>query len=665
MLRYLALPLVALLIAGCGNDITLAKKSELPAGYAQFEKSKGNIPYPNDILFAGSRDGTLNIPLDPNAGEAEAALTNALNSLDGFSTVAPISIGISGEIDPTTLPGHVHLYKVATQASAATSMIPAVGAIIKELSFGTDYIATLNNDKLVILPTQPLESHSSYMIVITDGVRNSAGQRLIADTTLSLLLSDQPIVAKGIPYFNPDSDLNTNTIFSLEGLRQLTQAMIAQAQTQGIARDEIAAIWSFTTQSIGNVSRAMIANNPTAQLRVTDTNLTTASVGAYGFADIYVGTLANLPYYLGSNTAALTTPFSDANGSLHVTALPKELSRQTIPVLLSLPNASSDMQMPSNGWPVVIFQHGITQNRTNLLAVADALARAGYAAVAIDLPLHGIVDTQSPFYMSSLERTFNLDIVNNDTGAPTPDGIIDASGKHYLNLANLLVARDNIRQSTSDLIALKNALASVSGATLDASRVAFFGHSLGTIAASGLLGNVPLESTVLAMPGGGIAQFLSHSESFGQEIRDGLYAAAGIEPDSAEYNRFMLTAQTLLDDADAINYAADVGAQQKVFAIEALGDKTIPNRVATAPLSGTEPLLKLLGATHAIAPTSAGSVPFTKNSVARFNVGGHSSILTPEDSVEATVEMQSESASFIGSQAAAVHVENYTLLQQP
>ena len=663
MLRYLALPLAALLIIGCGNDITLAKKSDLPAGYAQFEKSKGNIPYPNDILFAGSRDGTLNIPVSSDAGDAEAALTQALNSLDGFSTTSPISVGISGDLDPATLPGNVHLYKVITQASAATMMIPVVGAIVNELTFGTDYVATISNDKLVILPTKPLESHSSYMVVVTTGVSNSAGQSLIADTTMSMLLNEQSIVANGTPYFNPDSTENTNVIFGLEGLRQITQAMIAQAQTQNIARDDIAAIWSFTTQSIGNVSRAMIADNPTAQLRVQDTNLTTAAIGAYGFADIYAGTLANLPYYLGSDSAALSTPFHDANGSLHVTSLPTELSRQSIPVLLSLPNASSDMQMPSQGWPIVIFQHGITQNRTNLLAIADALALAGYAAVAIDLPLHGIVDTHSPFYMPTLERTFDLDVINNDTGAPIPDGLIDPSGKHYLNLANLLVARDNIRQSTSDFIALKNALASAGGVTLDASRVAFLGHSLGTIAAFGFLSDATLESSVLAMPGGGIAQFLSHSESFGQEIRDGLYAAAGIEPDSAQYEQFLLTAQTLLDDADSINYAADVGTKQNIFAIEVLNDATIPNAVATAPLSGTEPLLKLLNATHNIAPESSKNVPFLNNSVSRFTVGSHSSLLSPEASAEATEEMQSQAASFIGSKATAVHVTNYAILQ--
>ncbi len=663
MLKYLVLPLAALLISGCGNDITLAKKSELPAGYVLFEKSKGNIPYPSDILFAGSTDATLNIPIKADASEGEAALTTALNTLDGFSTTSPITVGISGDFDPTTIPGNIHVYKVITQATPETLMIPAVGAVVGELTFGTDYVATLSDGKLVILPTKPLESQTSYMVVITNGITNSAGQPLVADVTTSMLISADPLIgADGTtPYFNPDPVENMTSTLTLEGLRQITQLMVAQAATQGVARDDIAAIWSFTTQSIGNVSTAITQHNASAQLGVSASGMTTADIGAYGFADIYTGTLNNLPYYLGSDVAALSTPFSDANGSLTVTTLPKELSTKNVPTLVTIPNASSNMRIPMNGWPVVIFQHAINGDRSNLLAIADAFAGAGYAAVAIDLPLHGVVDRASTLYMPTLERTFDLDIFNNDTGAPTPDGLIDASGKHYLNLANLLVARDNIRQSTSDLIALKNSLSTATGVTLDSSRVAFMGHSLGTIAAFSFLTTANLESAVLAMPGGGIAQLLSNSESFGQEIRDGLYAAASIEPDSAQYNQFMLAAQTILDDADSINYAASVGVAQNVLSIEVIGDGTIPNSVATAPLSGTEPLLKLMGSNNNINPTTPSAVPFVKNSVSRFTLGGHNSVLRPD---EATLEMQAQSASFIGSQATIINVDNYSILQQ-
>ena len=128
-----------------------------------------------------------------------------------------------------------------------------------------------------------------------------------------------------------------------------------------------------------------------------------------GNAKIFAGQLQNVPYYLGipskSNPLApLQQTIQKANGK------PVTTKQITIPVLASVPKSCP---MPEAGWPVVIFQHGITQNRTNLLAVAESFAKACYAAVAIDLPLHGITDPNSPL-ATPFERTFNVDYVTQD-----------------------------------------------------------------------------------------------------------------------------------------------------------------------------------------------------------------------------------------------------------
>jgi len=170
------------------------------------------------------------------------------------------------------------------------------------------------------------------------------------------------------------------------------------------------------------------------------------------------------------------------------------------------------------------------------------------------------------------------------------------------------------------------------------------------------------------MSGGGIAELMSNSPGFGEEIRDGLLAAAGIIPDSAEYNAFLLAAQTILDDADSINYASRIAQQQNVFAIEAVGngtagsgDQTIPNSVATAPLAGTEPFLRLMG-TQNLQADAPGHVMLGGDTAARFSVGGHNSFLQPD---EATPEMQLQTASFIASQGTAVQVQDNLLLYTP
>ena len=57
-----------------------------------FVPAGGIVPYPNDLFFNGSTDGTLNLPL-------LSTLPNAatVNALDGYSTTAVIRATFSGE----------------------------------------------------------------------------------------------------------------------------------------------------------------------------------------------------------------------------------------------------------------------------------------------------------------------------------------------------------------------------------------------------------------------------------------------------------------------------------------------------------------------------------------------------------------------------------------
>jgi hypothetical protein len=284
--------------------------------------------------------------------------------------------------------------------------------------------------------------------------------------------------------------------------------------------------------------------------------------------------------------------------------------------------------------------------------------------VAIDLPLHGITATNSPLKVPT-ERTVDLDLVDNETNAPGPDGKIDSSGIHYINLSSPLVSRDNLRQSTSDLIALKNSLSSAIGIDFDESKVAFVGHSLGTIASFGFLSHSDLETVSLAMPGGGIAQLLNNSKTFGPIIKAGL-KAKGIEPGTAEYESFMIAVQTLIDDGDSINYASLTKQQQagKLYAIKVIGDAVIPNAVATAPLSGTDPLLNMLEMKDINTSSAPGLIAVDGQSKSQFTEGDHGSILNPTASPKATVEMQTEVASFIQSLGTAIKVQYPEIIKQ-
>ena len=658
-------------LTGCGDTSSSSVSVEAPykaGAYIVFDSANSDIPYPNNILFSGSTDGTLNLPFD--ASDSDAAVKTALNALDGFSTSSPISVSFTGDINASTLMSGLKFYEINATASPATGGIPLISAITGELTFGVDYVATVSGNKIVLLPIKPLQSNQNYMIVLTKDITDNAGDPIAPDVASELLLQTTPLVdSNGTNH----TTLDIADATKLEGIRQFTQAMIGYTIAQkGIARENIVSAWSFKTQTIGAVAQAFSDANKTASLALKDTNLTSQDMLGipsplmHGNAEIYAGTLSGLPYYLAKassnhDTAPLTQSFEF---NTTTTYMPEINATITIPALVSVPKGQV---MPAAGWPVVIFQHGITQNRTNLLAISEAFASIGYAAVAIDLPLHGITDTTNGLYMATLERTFDLDLINNNTQAAGPDGVIDPSGQHYINLVSLLTSRDNVRQTTSDLIALKNSLASavfadangtLSSTKFDTTHVAFVGHSLGTIAPFGFFAHADLESVTLAMPGGGIAQLLNNSATFGPVIETGL-ASKGVIKGTSDYDAFMLATQTVLDDADPINYAMGVGVKQKILAIEVVGgngnlpDQVIPNKVATAPLAGTDPLVAYLQATTL--KGTAGSL-VAPNKTARYTEGDHSSILDPTSSLAATQSMQTIMANFIARQGAAIPV---------
>lgn len=359
---------------------------------------------------------------------------------------------------------------------------------------------------------------------------------------------------------------------------------------------------------------------------------------------------------------------------------------------------------------VIIYQHGVTSVKENAYALALGQIGAGMGAgkkvavVVIDHPLHGERGYALSNSMATVTTSEN----------PTP----------YLNLGYLTVARDNLKQSVADLLGLRLAIGLANtqgiGGQLGGTglKVHFLGHSLGAITGANLLAvaNQTTGSTQadalfkfdtggLAMPGGGIAPLLLDSPSFGPTIKMSVLTAgspelkagfAAYEPScktvkaTCFVNEFLPTldaatqanaastlqsysfaAQTVLDSADPINLGRGIKSNFPLFATEIVGDgalnlpdQVIPNRIASAPLGGTEPLFKVLGL-QAL-QGGPGVIPASHHA-ARFVAGGHSSLLAPDgndSNALVTSEMQTEFASFFMSGGAAVQVTDNTLLKQ-
>lgn len=653
---------------------------------AIFDPSGGVIPFPSNLLLSGTTDLTLNVPVADPTDFGDPSV--ALSALDGYSTNAPWATGFSADVAPAsvTTGNSVRVFEVTLTGPGG-----GVTGITRELTPGVEYVAVPNGAGIGIVPLKALRQITSYMAVLTNGITDAAGNAATPDQTYFLAKRTDPLVdANGN---STDSLIDNATAQALEPLRQLTNSQEFAASSAGIDPADIVLSWVMTTQSITPVLSAVKAISGPGASTLAPSGLNTSAIGGAGIADIWVG-IQSSPYYLEAPSAANPTaplngfwkaapgayvPPFDAFGldpsSTNLTfanPFPVATGVQTYPVVMTLPNANSGHVKPASGWPVVIFQHGITRDRTDMLAIADTMASVGFAVIAQDLPLHGITDTTNPFYIETSpfgpianERTFDVDYADNATGAPGPDGVIDSSGSYTINLTNLLVSRDILRQGTADLFTLAATIPMMDydadgNPDFDGSRISFVSQSLGSITGITFLALEPtVTNAVLSVPGGGIARLLDGSPTFGPRIRAGL-EAAGVIAGTPDYALFMIVTQTVIDSGDPLNFGAITTATNNVLFHEVIGDVVIPNAVAGAPLSGTEPLIAEMGLTVISSTTSnADGVDVA----VRFTEGDHGSILSPAASLAATVEMQTQMASMLATGGTTVVVTDESVVQ--
>ena len=641
-----------------------AQAATRPDFYAVFNPAAGQ-PFPTNLAFIGSTDGTLNIPVADPTNLADPKV--AMNGLDGFSTVAPMTANFSGTLNADTVKAGstVRVFEVTLNSSFA------ITGVTGELKAGTDYSANLlpqdkNQTTLNIHPLLPLKPKTGYLVVLTNGIQDSGGYDALPSQTYTLTKLTTPLVdANGKSVIPGLSDAQAQ---ALEPIRQLTNNQEAAAASQGVDRSSIVLSWTVMTQSIDDAFVALGKNLKPLGIGFQATGLTTKVVGLGlpGFSDIYVGKLA-IPYYLGKDKAALSSYWQTADGGAVTRYNPLPAAKVMplqIPVLMTVPNASSGRSKPANGWPVVIFQHPLWHDRTYLFSLADALSFEGYAAVAIDAPLHGITDTKNLLYTKGLERTFDLDLINNDTGAAGPDGKIDPTGSHFVNTNSWLTTRDNFREAAEDLRQLTATLPLVDlngdgKPDLDTGHIRFVAHSLGVVVGATFLAiEDNVTSATLGMGGGGIVKFADASPTLSPILIAGL-AAQGYTKGTPEYEFALGVLQTLIDSGDPINYGATAASLHPIHLIEVVGgpgvlpDQVIPNSVENAPLAGTEPLAKVMGLKSA-----SRTVRDDKGvrAIVRFTQGDHESLLSPVASVGATAEMQGQMISFLNSEGEELEI---------
>ncbi|PHQ24226.1 hypothetical protein CLH62_14985 [Marinobacter guineae] len=476
-----------------------------------------------------------------------------------------------------------------------------------------------------------------------------------------------------IPELDPASSAYDSSITTFAQLPSNSKKAVAQSAVAGanekIENEEIndADVGGFScgdgltfAQVAGGTEGALVSALPqptdrnTAFYTATGLGSSPQPAAAFGLpnaADIHLGQI-ELPYYLqvpeseADAPAALTTAWQaneviggaidTAQGNEAGTTPPTDKvtyrypfpggetggTAVQAPVLLQTPaGAGSAGSTGASGLPVVIYQHGIFGERGHSLVLGNQLAAAGYATLAIDLPLHGVApllpsdgsanpllplsvdydattpDNEPPFkaiptFADLQERHFGYatnaegDVVSINYG----ENANGTSGANYLNLSVLPLPRDAARQAVVDLMNLNASIADIDfdadgTPDLNPSQVYFVGHSLGGIVGTTFVATNnkavandtnselnPINAAALVTSGGGIARLLENSPNIGPVVIGGL-AENGVTQGSSAFEIYLSVAQAAVDSSDSINFAEALAeGATPVYANEIYGD---------------------------------------------------------------------------------------------
>jgi Pla-1/cef family extracellular lipase len=801
-MKKLALSLAvisALGLSACDSetieDIQKEVANNVPTSNARivFDPSNGVLSAPNDLLFSGSTDGTLAIPVADPTNYADP--TVAINALDGWSVSTPFVLavdfpaGTSFDAASVQNPASVKIYETlmggdASDPECAVLARGLVCKVVSELTFGIDFVAQAQGNNIGVIPLKPFKGKTGYVVALTNNLKDTNGKSVLGSSTYEAVRQD--IIS---------TPLATESQLLLQGIVNSMENAIVAA---GADKDSIIYTMAMTTQSttdaLDAVKGIMATNVPTMvanamagvpAISMLDTGLSVADIfgipagtpSLFSAANYLQGSIT-LPYYLAVPTE--DNPYAPRNdwwkalcdsgamlaglAAMDPGAIPPDAISPTdaacmnfglrdlgidternitkfnpvpatrammdIEVQMTTPNVDvanvvraglglPALQMPENGWPVVILQHGLTGNKGQMLAITGALSVYGIASAAIDAPLHG-------------SRGFDIDGDGNTTGADDINGSLNTLD--YVNLSTLLAGRDNFRQTIVDILGLRLGLNFLGAADttgtpvdlmVDTSNVHYFGISLGGIMgiSATAMANTPLDPQVdglfkmqtssLSVPGLMLANFGIESPAFSGLVKSNLVLGSSAEFRAAVeatlgsdytqdeltafYNAFYdsltvegkadldatfagftFAAQTVTDTGDPISYITGLAATNTpVMITEVIGngtdnlpDQVVINSTPNTPMGGTEPAIGLLQL-PSVSTTTQDEAGVS--GAVRFLFGHHGSSLDPNpipgvapDAMmtgRATQEMQSQLVTYILSMGQIISVTDEELVQ--
>jgi dienelactone hydrolase len=611
------------------------------------------VPFPSDIYLQG---GKVVVPgIDGIVRENASFITPELAKMDGFSRVALSLFYVDDTAAPTDVNGDVAFAPLdpttfpvdETACVADTSSVylldlaatdPTKARVACRGMYHRDYESPDSRTNAAVGPARGvvLAPAHPYAAVLTSRVKTTDGRALLPSADFQKVQKG----AAGVPPVYAQAYAKVTSLLSgalakdgatVVGLAPFTTHDLAkQAYTLRDGIESAAAPkLTWDAASMAPMSPALFAApvNGTLPAPAVASLDDWLGVATKKLPDGSDDPDATLPVVAHDKIAAVGTGvFQAINWLTHYAAadyttvgnatFSTDASGNVVPA----PDAPSDKiwvsfavpatAMPSGGYPLVIFQHGLGGSREDFLQIANPLCQQGWMVAAIDSITFG---ARAP------EKAFQVDAISDFATAPGakykgPDGFADAvNGAHngstdlFGNLLDIGAVRDQFRQAELDTTQLVKvlqsspdlsglALAGGAAPAIDPQRVAYLGQSLGSIQGAVAAALEPHVGTWIFNVGGGglITELGTHSPIVGLLLAE----AAGlnfafVQGTFDEGHVAMTLLQTLVDPGDPLDYASYIDTDpqpllgavtrpRNVLQTEVLYDEWVPNEANEA-----------------------------------------------------------------------------------
>jgi hypothetical protein len=465
-----------------------------------FDPAKPEIgPFPTDYLTAPATNTKtarrVRMPAPSDCSVQPNACQEAwfLSDFDGFNLQARVNIRFSGPVNPDSIKDGVYLVagpNLTTDEAGAHKL----GDVIRLNRIVFDPVTNTAYGK----PDVAMDQHRQYVLVITDAMKDEAGDPVEADDPFtSCITAAVDDYCKALSdALKPLAGINiagASLFTTMSATAWLEKARDALQNTPPtLTRPDGKSFFSIDSISLLNV-RQQTAVSP---VQFEDFDLT---FGARLIAEFVVSIgfgSFNSPNYVRGGLQIDASPSA--------AALPDPVSVEQVHFHALMPRAAK----PAGGYPVVIYGHGLSDSRFGgPSALSPAFGSQGMATIAISAMGHGYGPAS---HVQIRDAGTRIDVAAPGRGVDlNGDGRIGGSEGCGAISSSPIGFRDCLRQTTVDLLQLVRLIKSgldIDGdgtPDFDGSKIYYAGQSLGAMYGTMFLAVEPDVKRAVLNAGGG------------------------------------------------------------------------------------------------------------------------------------------------------------------